>query len=192
MTASSTRMRFAAVQAWALLRIFARRNPSTAASRSASANTTNGALPPSSIEQGSTRAAAPASRSLPTSVDPVNESLRTRKSASIADTTSALRVVGRTVSTPGGTPASASRPASASAVSGVSVAGFRTPQQPAASAGATLRVTIAAGKFQGVTRSAVPTGLRTTTIRCAPPGAVAIEPSMRTASSEYQRRNSAA
>ena len=38
----------------------------------------------------------------------------------------------------------------ANAVSGVSSEGLSTTQQPAASAGATLRVTIENGKFQGV------------------------------------------
>ena len=59
---------------------------------------------------------------------------------------------GTTFTTPSGTPASASTSATASAVSGVSVAGLSTTAHPAASAGAILRVAIAAGKFQGVTR----------------------------------------
>ena len=56
-----------------------------------------------------------------------------------------------TLTTPSGTPASASSPAMASAVSGVSSAGLSTTVQPAASAGPILRVAIAAGKFHGVT-----------------------------------------
>ena len=59
--------------------------PSTAASRSASSKTRNGALPPSSIEQLVTVSAAVFSSTRPTSVDPVKDSLRTRGSASIAD-----------------------------------------------------------------------------------------------------------
>ena len=58
-------------------------------SRSASSNTTNGALPPSSIEQFTMQSAACCSRPRPTSVEPVNESLRTRGSWSIAETTGA-------------------------------------------------------------------------------------------------------
>ena len=50
--------RFAAVQASPMLRNFASIAPSTAASRSASSNDENGALPPSSIEVRSTLSAA--------------------------------------------------------------------------------------------------------------------------------------
>ena len=69
-------------------------------------------------------------------------------------------------STPGGRPASSASFATASAVSGVCSAGFNTIVQPAASAGAALRVTIAAGKFHGVIPAVTPTGsLMTTTLR---------------------------
>ncbi len=44
-------------------------------------------------------------------------------------------------------------------VSGVAEAGFRITGQPAASAGPILRVAIAAGKFHGVTSTAIPAGL---------------------------------
>ena len=63
---------------------------------------------------------------------------------------------------------------------------------PAASAGPILRVAIAAGKFHGVTRTLTPTGWCCTMIRFAPDGAVDSVPSIRTASSAYQRKNSAA
>ena len=63
--------------------------------------------------------------------------------------------------------------------------------QPAASAGPILRVAIAAGKFHGVISTAMPTGCWSTTIRLAPDGAVHV-PVARTASSAYQRKNSAA
>jgi hypothetical protein len=101
-------------------------------------------------------------------------------------------LVGSTLTTPSGTPASARMPATASAVSGVSLAGLRTTEQPAASAGPILRVAIAAGKFHGVISTLTPTGWRVTRILLAPDGEVANEPSMRTASSAYQRKNSAA
>ena len=78
------------------------------------------------------------------------------------------------------------------AVSGVSLAGLSTTVQPAARAGPILRVAMAAGKFHGVTRTLTPTGCRTTRMRLAPDGAVVTEPSMRTASSANQRKNSAA
>ena len=64
--------------------------------------------------------------------------------------------------------------------------------QPAASAGPILRVAVAAGKFHGVTSSATPIGWCSVRMRLAPPGAMARRPSRRTASSENQRRNSAA
>jgi hypothetical protein len=80
----------------------------------------------------------------------------------------------------------------ANAVSGVSVAGLRTTVQPAASAGPILRVAIAAGKFHGVTRTATPIGCRSTMILFVPAGAVCTVPAARTASSAYQRKNSAA
>ena len=50
-------------------------------------------------------------------------------------------------------------------VSGVSEAGFRITGQPAASAGPILRVAMAAGKFHGVTSTAMPAGLCCTTMR---------------------------
>ena len=163
-----------------------------AASRSASSRTRNGALPPSSIEQFTTWSAASLSSTRPTSVEPVKESLRTRGSCSIAETTAPERRAGSTLTTPAGTPASSRIFAISSAVSGVSEAGLRMTVQPAASAGPILRVAIAAGKFHGVTSTAMPTGCCSTTILLAPDGAVMTEPEPRTASSAYQRKNSAA
>ena len=64
--------------------------------------------------------------------------------------------------------------------------------QPAASAGPIFLVAIAAGKFQGVTSTQMPTGRRITMIRLLPDGAIPSAPSKRTASSLYQRKNSAA
>ncbi len=159
---------------------------------SASSKMMKGALPPSSIEVFTTVSAASRSRIRPTSVDPVNDSLRTRGSLSIAETTAPDFREGSTLTTPSGTPASASRPPMASAVSGVSEAGLSTTVQPAASAGPILRVAIAAGKFHGVTSTETPTGCRMTRILFAPEGACISTPSIRTASSAYQRKNSAA
>ena len=189
---SATRNRFAAVHAWPPLRILASIAPSTAASRSASARTMNGSLPPSSIEHVTIRSAACLSRIRPTSVEPVNESLRTRSSASAAVTNCAEWSVVSTFTTPLGAPASDRICARASAVSGVSCAGLSTTVQPAASAGPILRVAIAAGKFHGVRSRATPTGLRNVRILFAPDGAVRSAPSMRTASSLNHRKNSAA
>ncbi len=77
-TDSWTRKRLAAVQASPMFRIFAAMAPSTALSRSASSNTMNGALPPSSMEVRSTFCAASAMRRLPTGVEPVKETFRSR------------------------------------------------------------------------------------------------------------------
>ncbi len=136
--------------------------------------------------------AASRSNTLPTCVEPVKDSLRTRESLMIAPTTFDERCDGMTLTTPGGTPASSSRLAIASAVSGVSEAGLRMTVQPAARAGPILRVAMAAGKFHGVTRIETPTGCCNTKIRLVPPGLVEISEILRTASSEYQRKNSAA
>ena len=78
-----------------------------------------------------------------------------------------------TLITPAGTPARSSSATIASAVSGVSSAGLSTTVQPAASAGPSLRVIIAAGKFQGVISSEMPIGACATSIRLAPEGASA-------------------
>jgi hypothetical protein len=56
------------------------------------------------------------------------------------------------------------------AVSGVASAGLTTLVQPAASAGPSLRVSIAAGKFQGVIAAATPTGWRSTRSRLSARG----------------------
>ena len=95
------------------------------------------------------------------------------------------------MSTPAGSPASASTAASASIVSGVCEAGLITIVQPAAMAGPILRVPIASGKFQGVMNRHGPTGFFRVRIRLPPAGAFIQRPWMRTASSAYQRKKSA-
>src|SRR6266478_3106957 len=137
-----------------MLRILAIIAPSIAASTSASSNTMKGALPPSSIAGFTTLSAASCRSLRPTSVEPVNETTRTRGSCSIALTTLPDEREGMTLTTPAGTPASARIGISASIVSGVSEAGLSTTVQPAASAGPILRVAMAAGKFHAVTRAA--------------------------------------
>ena len=102
-----------------MLRIFAIIAPSTAASRSASSNTRNGALPPSSIETRRICSAACSISLRPTSVEPVKLSLRSRKSEMIGfDTSLELELV-ITFSTPPGSPTSSRICATASALSGV-------------------------------------------------------------------------
>ena len=94
----------------------------------------------------------------PTAVDPVKLSFRSRGSAMIGPATAAEVDVVTTLTTPAGTPASSSSCTKKSVVSGVSSAGFTTTVQPAASAGAILRVAIASGKFHGVISRHGPTG----------------------------------
>ena len=115
--------------------------------------------------------AACASNTAPTCVEPVNESLRTLSDFNIALTAGPDGLGTTTLTTPSGTPARCIISAIASAVSGVSLAGFKTTVQPAASAGPIFRVAIAAGKFHGVASSATPTGWRETINQFAPPGA---------------------
>src|SRR5215472_18962847 len=99
---------------------------------------------------------------------------------------------GMRLTTPAGTPASSRIGISASMVSGVSDAGLSTTGQPAASAGPIFRVAIAAGKFHGVTSTATPAGRCWTKMRAPDDGARETSPMLRTASSAYQRKNSAA
>ena len=75
-----------------------------------------------------------------------------------------------TLTTPAGRPASTSSATNASVVSGVSSAGLTTTVQPAASAGAILRVAIASGKFHGVMRKHGPTGCCETIMWPVPSG----------------------
>src|SRR5207247_10498691 len=114
-------------------------------------------------------------------VEPVNESLRTRGSASIADTSGPADLLHTTLTTPSGTPASRRISATANAHSGVSLAGLSTIVQPAASAGPILRVAMAAGKLRGVPSTLPPTGCRSTRMRLAPEGSATPGPAPRQA-----------
>src|SRR5690606_30061610 len=154
---SCTSRRLAQTQVWPLLRYLDAMAPVTAASRSASSNTMNGALPPSSSDIFFSVGAHCAMSFAPTSVEPVKLSLRTMGLA-----VSSPPMVGgspvTTLNTPGGTPACSASTASASAEYGVSLAGFTTTVHPAARAGAHLRVIMAEGKFHGVMAAHTPTG----------------------------------
>jgi hypothetical protein len=124
----------------------------------ASSITRNGAFPPSSIEQRITLSAASFRMMRPTSVEPVNEIFLTRLSCNILAIAGPVGVGRIKLTTPLGTPARSRISTIASAVSGVSPAGFKIMVQPAAIAGPILRVAIPAGKFQGVINSERPTG----------------------------------
>ena len=155
-----------------MLRILAAIAPSTASSRSASSNTTNGALPPSSREVRRIFSAHCSRSFRPTAVDPVNDSLRIAPERIIGSITAPASVVAMQLTAPGGRPASTSRSISASIDSGVCGAGLMTLVQPAAMAGPSLRVPIAIGKFHGVISRHGPTGWRVTRNRAPPAGAV--------------------
>ena len=85
--------------------------------------------------------------------------------------------------TPAGMPARSARTPSASAEYGVNSDGLITTVQPAASAGATLRVIIALGKFQGVMMPQTPTASLSTRMRRSGVGDGMVMPPIRRASS---------
>ena len=157
-------MRLAQTQVWPVLRNLEASAPSTAASRSASSNTMNGALPPSSSDTFFTVPAHCSISFLPTSVEPVKVNLRT-----IGLVVSSLPMGPAapvtTDSTPFGMPARSASSHSASAEYGVMLAGLITMVQPAASAGPALRVIMALGKFHGVIAAHTPIGCLITTMR---------------------------
>ena len=101
---------------------------------------------------------------LPISVEPVNVTLRTIGLDVISPPIADAEPV-TTDNTPLGTPARSASTASASADSGVWLAGLTTMVQPAASAGPALRVIIAAGKFHGVIAAQTPIGCFSTMMR---------------------------
>ena len=154
----------AQTQVWPVLRNFEAIAPSTAASRSASSKTMKGALPPSSSDTRLTVPMQAAASILPTGVEPVKVNLAIRGSVVRTVPIGAGGPV-TILNTPAGSPASAPSTARARAENGVSSDGLSTTVQPAARAGATLRVIIAAGKFHGVTAATTPTGCLSTTIR---------------------------
>ena len=128
-----------------------------ASSRSVSASTITGVALPSSS---ATCLRGARSFSLqPTSPEPVNVSALTRSSSTRTSPISADGPV-RTLSQPGGRPASVSSSARRSAESGVADAGLRTTAQPAASAGAILWATRLSGKLNGLIAPTMPTGTR--------------------------------
>ena len=94
----------------------------------------------------------------PTSVEPVNDILRSRGSAISGAVVSDDDEAVNRFSTPPGRPASSRIFPNASIDSGVCCAGLTTIVQPAAIAGPILRVPIASGKFQGVIIRHGPTG----------------------------------
>ncbi len=103
----------------------------------------------------------------------MKESFRSRPSSISGPVVLPAELAGITFNTPGGRPARSMTSASASIDSGVSRAGLITIVQPAATAGPTLRVPIASGKFHGVMSRQGPTGPFIVSSRPAPFGATA-------------------
>ena len=153
---SCTSSREPAQQTCPWLNQMASTTPSIAPSMSASSNTMNGDLPPSSSVSALPVPAVCARISRPTSVEPVKAILSTP-----ACSTSSAPVLPSpvtTLSTPAGSPACAASSANSSAVSEVNSAGFSTTVLPSASAGATFQASISSGKFQGMICPTTPTG----------------------------------
>src|SRR6185503_11120896 len=101
----------------------------------------------------------------PTAIDPVNETWRT--SGALVKTSPMGAGSPQTrLTTPGGKPASSKISNRSTADSGVCSAGLSTIVFPAATAGASLRVIIELGKFQGVMQATTPRGRRRTYRRC--------------------------
>mmetsp|Transcript_13158 Transcript_13158/g.44568 ORF Transcript_13158/g.44568 Transcript_13158/m.44568 type:complete len:311 (+) Transcript_13158:1263-2195(+) len=188
-TVSWTRTRFVAMQTCPALRSLEARSARTATSRSASSKTMKGALPPSSSASFFTVGADCSTRSLPTRVEPVKLTMRTRSSAVRVDpmVPACSREAVIVLMTPSGTPASRASWSSTRAESGVASAGFTTAVHPAPRAGATFRVIMAMGKFQGVITPATPMGWRRTRRRLSALAPGMISPFTRRACSANHR-----
>ena len=126
-----------------------------AASRSASANTSSGPLPPSSPVKGTMFSAAARPMWRAVSGEPVNETRRTPGCETRAAPASSPMPC-TTLKTPGGKPASTVRSASSEPDSGDHSAGLRMTVQPAARPGARFQVESMNGAFQGVMTAAGP------------------------------------
>jgi hypothetical protein len=149
-----------------------------------------GALPPNSNERRLIVSALCFIKVRPTVVEPVKVTLRTSGLAVISlPIASAFPVM--MLRTPGGTPARSANTAMANAEKGVCSAGFTTIGQPAAKAGATLRVIIARGKFHGVIAAQTPTGCLITMIRRSLSGVGMTSPYVRLHSSANHSMNDA-
>ncbi len=122
--------------------------PSTAASKSASSNTTKADFPPSSKVSFLPWPAVARRIARPTAVDPVKATLSTPLwAARVAPVAPAPLII---FTTPRGTPDSWQIWANSIAVKGVCSAGLITMVLPMAMAGATFHDNISKGKFQGI------------------------------------------
>ena len=146
--------RLAAMQLWPLFCIRAATPAATAASRSASARTTNGSDPPSSSTTGLSAAPASAATARPARSEPVSVTAATRSSAMTAATRAS--VMGRCSKVPSPAPAKAS--ARASPQPRTVGACFSRTVPPARTTGTAARTACQYGKFHGMMARTVPSG----------------------------------
>ena len=158
-TDRSTRIRLLAQQSWPQLSKTAYGLSAAKRSRSASAKTRLGLLPPSSRLTFFTVPAASRMISWPVAVSPVKATLPIPGWAAIAAPASPPGPV-TTLTTPAGSPASRASSPKRMAVSGDQLAGLRTTVLPAASAGPSFQLASISGKFQGTIRPTTPMGSR--------------------------------
>jgi hypothetical protein len=149
-------MREPAQQTWPWLNQMASTTPSTTLSRSASSNTMNGDLPPSSSDSFLPVPAVAMRMIRPTSVEPVNAILSTSSCSTMSWPVRPSPVM--MLTTPAGRPTSSQSSANRSAVSDVNSAGFSTTVFPMASAGAIFHASMSSGKFHGMIWPTTPTG----------------------------------
>ena len=123
-----------AIHIWPQEPVIPSTTPSSAAAKSASANTNWADLPPNSRAAGAKCAAAADPTAAPLLSEPMKTTNLVRRSATNFLPTSGPPV--KTCTTPLGTPASSRISCNLSAVSGVSAAGLRIETFPKASAGA--------------------------------------------------------
>ena len=156
----STYTRSVPRQTWPQLANAARAIPSTAASKSQSANTRPAFLPPSSNDTPRVPSAAAFMIAVPVRVSPVKVIASTplcRVRNSPADPGPKPCT---TLYTPGGTPTLFITSPSSVAVDGVSSEGFTTTVFPQASAGPTFQVIRSSGRFHGQITATTPFGTR--------------------------------
>ena len=128
-----------------------------ATSRSASAKTTFGDLPPSSSLTGTRCCAAARITARPVTVEPT-KLMWSMSGCPVSATPASGPSPVTTLSTPGGSPARRPSSASANGDSGAISDGFSTTVLPAASAGATLAAVSTAGTFHGMITAQTPYG----------------------------------
>src|SRR3954447_8070044 len=165
-TSRCTYVRSLHVQTWPQFHTRASTARRAASSTSASWNTMNGALPPSSSDTGMIFSAAWARISRPARVEPVTVTMDVTGCSTRPRPTVRPSPV-TTLTSPAGTPASSHTRASARGASGVTSDGLSTIALPAMSAGPTLRAKIAAGKFHGMMATTTPYG-SSRTRSCSP------------------------